>query len=1222
MEKRTMKIGQWSLLLVMSCLVLAGCADIFNPPNKVDRPVEAGYGRVNFNMVGDPFRTIFPAKDILIYDYSFSNNGGPLEIIPQNTDGSFTLESGVPWTVYVSVYAGEIDTDKLAAFGSGTFTLVSGGTVDVDIVIEEAPAGDGLGTFSFNIQYPEGTAAVITMEKLPDLTASIDLGVPGSADFIGTVEEIPAGFYLLTINLHKDGKDAGKIEVVHIYNLLTTEYGNTVDPIVFTDNQFIDGNFVDPNVYFVTSNADTGAGSLREAINSPTVLAGSTIVIDSGVGTINLASGLTINKSLTIRGNGVTIRNPTINNLRLVDMTTVAGINVHISGVHFAGGRFGDYGAGIRNGSNNTLTLESCIFSDNRAVGTGSQGGAISCAGTLIVRGCTFYNNSSGSWGGGAIDNTGGSVTMIGNLFYGNTSTSGNAGRSRVLAMNGGTYNAAASGYNVVDIAFGTAASQAGWVAAPTDRLFSALGISGIPFNTTTFVPVSGLSTMLPASYLANFPIFDFYGNKRAWPGAPGAVNFGMIHINIAAIRGIPVPVVGFAPVTLINETNQYTGTVTWEPNDPVFEAGIPYTATITLTAINGFTVEGVAANFFTVTNAESVTNAAGSGIITAVFPLPLLPPAMVNRNGGAETAYPTLAAALNAITTAGNYTVTISEDQSLAPWTINTTGVHITLIGNSEERKINLSSNGRMFYVSGSNVSLTLGNNITLVGRSVGGNGNQNNNNCVVYVDNGASFTMLDDSKVTGNTSTGTAAGTFNAVSIATNSAFIMRGGAITGNSAPTTGNSSITGGLYVAAPGASAIIEGGSITGNTGVNNDVFVTQTVASFTVSGDAEIGTITLVANATSNASLTIASDWDGHIGTLNLYGNNTNMVTTISYWENIIVLRAAADYTLTAADVAKVTLGNFITSAADSATQAISSTYHIANSGADIGRLVIPPVMVSRNGGAETAYPTLTAALGAIIIAGDYTVTISGDQSLAPWTIDAVNMHITLVGTGRERSINLDSNGIMFNVSHSTASLTLGDNITLVGRSGNSDASSVVRLQNGARLTMLNGSKITGNTTNIASGVRVENGCHFIMLGGSITGNTATSYADGVFVASSMEGLIGTFIVSGNAIVDDVVLNFMSPYYPSVTINAGWTGNIGTLNLRRGTADINSVIASWEGEEVLKAASGYTLTTGDVAKILSLGMFLSTSDNTQPISPTYRIADSGVDIGRLVANNP
>ena len=55
------------------------------------------------------------------------------------------------------------------------------------------------------------------------------------------------------------------------------------------------------------------------------------------------------------------------------------------------------------------------------------------------------------------------------------------------------------------------------------DTTFTTLGISGNPFDTDTFVPLSSALNVVPSS-LADFPATDFYGNPRIWPGAPGAV--------------------------------------------------------------------------------------------------------------------------------------------------------------------------------------------------------------------------------------------------------------------------------------------------------------------------------------------------------------------------------------------------------------------------------------------------------------------------------------------------------------------------------------------------------------------------------------------------------------------------------------------------------------------------------------------------------------------------
>jgi hypothetical protein len=55
----------------------------------------------------------------------------------------------------------------------------------------------------------------------------------------------------------------------------------------------------------------------------------------------------------------------------------------------------------------------------------------------------------------------------------------------------------------------------------------------------------------------------------------------------------VPKPVTGGTPVTSFSAP-QYWGTVTWDPPDGVFGAGTAYTATVTLTAASGYTLDGV----------------------------------------------------------------------------------------------------------------------------------------------------------------------------------------------------------------------------------------------------------------------------------------------------------------------------------------------------------------------------------------------------------------------------------------------------------------------------------------------------------------------------------------------------------------------------------------------------------------------------------------------------
>jgi hypothetical protein len=90
--------------------------------------------------------------------------------------------------------------------------------------------------------------------------------------------------------------------------------------------------------------------------------------------------------------------------------------------------------------------------------------------------------------------------------------------------------------------------------------------------------------------------------------------------ITLAEIPGITAPDAGGSPVTIIGNTDQYTGMVFWSNSPVVFAANTIYTAVIYLTPKPGYTLTGVRENFFQVEGAVT-TNGAGSGTVTAVFP-------------------------------------------------------------------------------------------------------------------------------------------------------------------------------------------------------------------------------------------------------------------------------------------------------------------------------------------------------------------------------------------------------------------------------------------------------------------------------------------------------------------------------------------------------------------------------------------------------------------------
>ncbi len=90
--------------------------------------------------------------------------------------------------------------------------------------------------------------------------------------------------------------------------------------------------------------------------------------------------------------------------------------------------------------------------------------------------------------------------------------------------------------------------------------------------------------------------------------------------IDDLVITDISQPVAGEVPDTTPIDTDQYTGTIAWDPDHDLFEYATAYTATIALTPKEGWVLEGIEEDFFTVEGASHVSYNPDSGEVTAEF--------------------------------------------------------------------------------------------------------------------------------------------------------------------------------------------------------------------------------------------------------------------------------------------------------------------------------------------------------------------------------------------------------------------------------------------------------------------------------------------------------------------------------------------------------------------------------------------------------------------------
>jgi photosystem II stability/assembly factor-like uncharacterized protein len=85
----------------------------------------------------------------------------------------------------------------------------------------------------------------------------------------------------------------------------------------------------------------------------------------------------------------------------------------------------------------------------------------------------------------------------------------------------------------------------------------------------------------------------------------------------------ITAPVTGATPVSSLTSNGQYTTAITWNGSPATFASNTTYTATVTVTPISGYTLAGVAANFFTVNSSSATSgNLINAGSFTKTFPV------------------------------------------------------------------------------------------------------------------------------------------------------------------------------------------------------------------------------------------------------------------------------------------------------------------------------------------------------------------------------------------------------------------------------------------------------------------------------------------------------------------------------------------------------------------------------------------------------------------------
>jgi uncharacterized repeat protein (TIGR02543 family) len=509
----------------------------------------------------------------------------------------------------------------LAASGSGSaFNIPSGATAHLTLVgenrLQSGPAGEYPDAGAAGLHVPGDATLLITAESSGSLRAQgsgMSAGIGGNGAWsVGAESSGAITINGGTIEAHGSGSTSGGNAIGGGYlgggGSITINGGRvTADGGYAGRGIGTGGNGSGGMLYVTGGEVFAGSGGILPgiAVNELTVSGG--IVTTSGPETANNISATTF----TLNGDGVVYAKK-INDGATQELTRGILIGDTSGMVYGSVTPTEDFSVP----ANVTLTVPApattaaLTVADGRSL-TIKENGTLSVAGALTVEvGGALINH-----GEIVVDKTTVAldlkVVLSGNKIAGAAVTS--APTPETTTKNSLTVTAASLE------AFGTQTGQhveyaiSTTTAVPAHGWQKATTFTDIPSNTTYYV-------FARAAANANFAAGAALRSDVTATTEPPET------ILIAAISGVTAPQPWGLPVSAITATEQYTGTVTWAPAvpyfgpQPRFDYDTVYTATITLTPKNGYTLTGVPANFFTVLGAVA-TSEAGSGAITATFP-------------------------------------------------------------------------------------------------------------------------------------------------------------------------------------------------------------------------------------------------------------------------------------------------------------------------------------------------------------------------------------------------------------------------------------------------------------------------------------------------------------------------------------------------------------------------------------------------------------------------
>jgi len=314
-----------------------------------------------------------------------------------------------------------------------------------------------------------------------------------------------------------------------------------------------------------------------------------------------------------------------------------------------------------------------------------------------------------------------------------------------------------------------------------------------------------------------------------------------------------------------------------------------------------------------------------------------------------------------------------------------------------------------------------------------------------------------------------------------------------------------------------------------------------------------------------------------------------------------------------------------------------------------------PYIDVSAETGANLVEKAISYAKANAAAGKAFTLFVESGYPVGAQSSFPTHFNLTIIGTGAERTLtyNGDPAFPLFTLNTASASLTLGNNITLRGISNGTTSlvhvtGGTFTMEAGSKITahttsyyggavyagvagtrlIINGGEISGNTSTnnntYAAGGVVINSATFIMTGGKITGNLFGAISGGAAIrpadVSVSQSATSSATLSGAAEIGSIKLWAATSGNSSITVGAYNPPNRPFIDLVSASSanTVAQVKGLWLDKVALKSTG--TLTAADVGKF-ETGIFIGVNNTaTEAVSASHTIAASGANIGKVVAN--